>query len=134
MITATREDYLRAIYLLEKDNMEVKAIDVAKKLDLAKSTVSERLKELTMLGYVTHDDGKSIKFTKLGKLVAEQLTYKHRIIEVFLSRLLKMDEKMVHQEANRLEHAFSDNAIERLRILLNDPKHCPHGQSIEKPR
>ncbi len=60
------------------------------------------------------------------------MTYKHRLIEVFLHQALKLPKELVHAEAERLEHAFSDEAIERLATFLNHPTHDPHGSLIKK--
>jgi len=61
------------------------------------------------------------------------LTYKHRIIEVFVTKALHMNKREAHEEAHRLEHAFSDKAIEKLRLFLKNPKSCPHGSEIKLP-
>ncbi|MBI5388799.1 metal-dependent transcriptional regulator [Candidatus Woesearchaeota archaeon] len=130
-ITATREDYLRAMFHLEEEyHRPIKSVEVASYLKLAKSTVSERIRELARHKLIKEKKYASLEFTKRGRVLAKKLTYKHRIIEAFLYKILKMDKKQIHEEAHRLEHAFSDDAIARLNTFLGRPKTDPHGQNI----
>ncbi|MBI4439903.1 metal-dependent transcriptional regulator [Candidatus Woesearchaeota archaeon] len=132
-MTPKREDYLRAIdHLQEKHKRNVKAIEVAKYMKLAKSTVSERLDELVKENLLKPKRYSTLELTRKGKILARKMTYKHRLIEVFLRTSLKM--KDVHEEAHKLEHAFSDSAIEKLRSFLNNPQYCPHGKPLPKIR
>ncbi|OGK19075.1 hypothetical protein A3G67_01290 [Candidatus Roizmanbacteria bacterium RIFCSPLOWO2_12_FULL_40_12] len=128
-LTATKEDYLRAIYLSGKD---AGVVNLARRLDLSKSTVSERLAAMAKQGLVIHKKYEKLRLTKKGELFAKKLTYKHRIIEVFLHNVLHISKKKIHEEAHKLEHAFSDDAINRLSRLVGNPKRDPHGTPILK--
>lgn len=131
--TAVKEDYLRAIFLLqEKSAHEIKLIDVAEYLGLSRSTVSERVQELVEQGYITHSKYAHISFTRLGYATAKKLTHKHRVIEVFLHEVLHLSTKASHAEAHRLEHALSDKVIKKLGVFLGNPAVDPHGTRIPK--
>ena len=133
MITSTKEDYLKAIYQLEEDcRSPVKIKDLENYLHSAKSTISERLKELNSQKLIIQGNSTFLKLTKKGRGIARNLTYKHRIIEVFLHNILKISKSKVHEEANRLEHAFSDDAIQRIKKFLKNPRIDPHGQKIRR--
>jgi DtxR family Mn-dependent transcriptional regulator len=97
---------------------------------LSKSTVSERLKELVQEKLVVADPYSEIVLTKKGIAVGAKLTFKHRTIEVFLNTVLKMPTHLVHAEAHKLEHAVSDDVIQRLSKFLNNPTEDPHGSTI----
>ncbi len=131
-MSPTREDYIRAIYLLQEAGEDPGIIQISKRLNLSKSTVSERIKELTAAGLTVSKPYSTISLTKQGVLLGKQMTYKHRLIEVFLHQTLKLPKELIHNEAERLEHAFSDDAIEKLAIFLNHPTHDPHGSPIKK--
>ena len=131
-ISAAREDYLRAIYLLQLGSGEASVTDIAERLKLSKSTVSERLKDLAKDGLVKIDPYTPVSLTEKGALVGKKLTSKHRIIEVFLNKVLKMPKDKVHAEAERLEHACSDEVAKRLEKFLEYPDSDPHGSSIPK--
>ena len=130
-LSATREDYLRAIHRLQEKNAGLASTtETAKYLHLSKSTVSERLKELRSAGLIVPDKYSSIKLTVRGRKIAQSLTFKHRILEVFLHSKLKIPRSQIHTEANRLEHGMSDAVAKKLHQFLGNPKHDPHGMNI----
>lgn len=131
-ISATKEDYVRAIYLLQNSLKGATVTEIALRLGLRKSTVSERIKELVKDGLLTADPYAPIALTKKGILLGEKMTYKHRLIEVFLNDILKVPKNKVHEEAERLEHAVSDDVIKRLAKFLEHPTNDPHGSDIPK--
>jgi DtxR family Mn-dependent transcriptional regulator len=134
MIKKTKEDYLRAIYHLQEDKKDMKenvnSVSLSKYLEISKPTVSEMLRKLMKekLIHITHY-GK-IKLTKKGLSESKTITKKHRIIEVFLTKILKTNLKTVHEEAHRLEHAFSNDSINSISKLIKNIKRCPHGKPI----
>ena len=130
MFTANREDYLRGLYILEEEKGEIKSIDLAKYLNVSKPSVSEMAKELNKEGLISYKKYSKLRFTIKGRKIAQKLTSKHRLIELFLKKILKLNSKSIHGEAHRLEHAFSDESIGRLRRLLHNPKTDPHGKPI----
>jgi DtxR family Mn-dependent transcriptional regulator len=132
-LTATKEDYLRAIYRLQEDGAsQVRAVDLASKLKLSRSTVSERLQELSRERLVNSPKYGTVSLTKKGVGIAANLTRKHRLVEVFLIKVLGMKPSEVHEEAHALEHALSDTVAARLEKLLGSPTTDPHGKRIPK--
>ena len=131
-ISPAREDYIRAIYLLQEAGEEPGIVEIAKRLGLSKSTVSERIKELTTDGLTISKPYSTISLTKEGLALGKKMTYKHRLIEVFLHQTLGLPTELIHAEAERLEHAFSDTTTEKLAAFLNHPTHDPHGSLIKK--
>jgi len=130
MLTITKEDYLRAIYIIKEGKGEVRSVDVAEYLDVSKPTVSEMVSTLSQEGFVDFKKYSKLRFTKKGLRAAEKLTFKHRVIELFLKNILKLEYSKLHEEAHRLEHAFSNESIEKIRELLGNPKTDPHGKPI----
>src|SRR3989344_3711791 len=106
MMTVNREDYLRALYILEEKKSELRATDLAEYLNVSKPSVSEMVQELGKEGLVSYKKYSKLKFTPKGRKIALKLTTKHRLIELFLRDVLKINPKNLHQEAERLEHAF----------------------------
>lgn len=130
MKSVNKEDYLRGIYHLLEDEGYVKSVDLADYLNITKPSVSEMLKELNNEGLIVYKKYSKLRFTSKGRTIARKLTFKHRIIESFLKNILRIDSQNIHEEAHRLEHAFSDKSIEKLRKLLGNPKEDPHGKPI----
>jgi len=132
MESANKEDYLRGIFHLMEDEGIVRSVDLADYLNITKPSVSGMLKELNKEGLVEYRKYSKLKFTSKGHRIAQKLTFKHRIIESFLKNMLHINLGNIHEEAHRLEHAFSDEAVEKLKKLLGNPKEDPHGKPIPK--
>ena len=128
------EDYLRTIYSLyekEQDKTKgIRSIDIAEELNISKPSVSEMIKKLVKKGFVKSNPYSNIFLTKKGLKEAQRVMHNHRVIEVFLKHILDYDIIKVHEEANRLEHAFSEDSIRRLDDFLKNPKRSPHGKII----
>ncbi|MFH1427876.1 MAG: metal-dependent transcriptional regulator [Patescibacteria group bacterium] len=127
-----QEDYLITMYRLYEKNKQIRSVDVAKQLKISKASVSEMLKKFKKQKIINMNLYSNIIFTSKGLNVAKKLAYKHRVVEVFLKKVLKCKSKNIHTEAHRLEHAFSDQAIKKLAKFLNNPKVCPDGDKIPK--
>src|SRR3989338_2359447 len=130
MESISREDYLRAMYHLMEEKYEVRSVEVADYLNVSKPSVSEMLKNLNADGLIQYKKYSKINLTKKGFNLAKNLTARHRIIEAFLKDMLKISPKSIHGEAHRLEHAFSQESIDKMKKLLNNPKKDPHGKPI----
>ncbi|MFH2028911.1 MAG: metal-dependent transcriptional regulator [Nanoarchaeota archaeon] len=131
-MSISKEDYLRTVYALDEktDEKGIKAVDVAKELKVSKPSVSEMVKKLCDNGFLDAEPYSKIRLTKKGRKEAERVMHNHRVIEVFLKRILEYDIDKVHEEAHRLEHAFSQESIERLDRFLENPKVSPSGKEI----
>ena len=132
MESASREDYMRGMYHLMEEEGSIRSVDLADYLNITKPSVSEMLRELNREGLVQYKKYSRLKFTSKGQKIAKKLTFKHRIIESFLKGVLKIRSNDIHDEAHRLEHAFSDESISRLSRLLGNPKTDPHGKPIPR--
>jgi DtxR family Mn-dependent transcriptional regulator len=134
MYSISQGDYLRAIYNICESGCkkEVDSVELAESLGFSKAAVSNMLKKMNDEGLVKMKPYSSFSLTAKGLREAEKLTYKHRVIEVFLVDRLKIKKEKVHQEAHQLEHALSDEVIRKLDNFLGNPKVCPDGKQIPK--
>jgi DtxR family Mn-dependent transcriptional regulator len=128
----TTEDYLKAVYTLEKDNKRVKTSNLAKHLGLTPGSVTDMLKRLSsvsppLLDYRHH---RGVKLTAAGRKVALGVIRRHRLLETFLNRILGFGWDEVHQEAEVLEHHLSERLTDAIDRLLNYPATDPHGEVI----
>lgn len=129
-MTQTREDYLRALYVLHEEKGILRSVDIAGYLSVSKASVSEMIRLLRDGGLVEFRSYSKLRLTQKGMRVARELTSRHRIIELFLRKNLKISPSKIHGEANRLEHAFSRESIKKLKRMLGNPKTDPHGKPI----
>lgn len=124
------EEYLEAVYRLEREGPGVTTSGLALSLGVAPASVSGMLKKLANDGYLEQLGRGEVKLTKKGLEVGVRVLRRHRLAERLLTDVLGMPWDQVHDEACMLEHAISANVETRLLALLKDPTTCPHGQPI----
>jgi len=124
------EEYLEAIYRLEREGPGVTTSGLASELGVAPASVSGMLKKLDSDGYIEHRARGEAKLTPRGLEIGVRVLRRHRLAECFLTQLLGMPWDAVHEEACRLEHAISARVEARLVEVLGDPQVCPHGHPI----
>ena len=124
------EEYLEAVYRLEREGPGVTTSALASELGVAPASVSGMLKKLATDGYVDHRARGEAKLTRKGLEVAVRVLRRHRLAECLLTDILGMPWEDVHAEACRLEHAISARVEERLIAVLGNPQTCPHGHPI----
>ncbi len=126
----TYEDYVRGVYYLGGGKSPVRSIDLAKRLSVSKNTISAMVDKLAGRKLLSHEKYGGISLTPAGRKIAKDLTYRHRLIELFLAKVLRVKESRVHKEACSLEHSFSQQSIRGMQALLKNPKTDPHGKPL----
>lgn len=124
------EEYLEAVYRLEREGPGVTTSGLASELGVAPASVSGMLKKLASDGYIDHRARGEAKLTRKGLEVAVRVLRRHRLAECLLTDILGMPWEDVHAEACMLEHAISARVEERLIAVLGNPQACPHGHPI----
>lgn len=130
-ISATVEEYLEAIYKLEKTKGAAKTSDLAKTLKVALGTVTNTIESMEKQNLVTHKPYRGVKLTKKGQRIALDVIRRHRLSERLLTDILRLEWSKAHEAACRLEHAIAGkDIIKPLEEALGKPKTCPHGNPI----
>lgn len=131
MATIAVENYLKHVLLLSDGSHELVSMGaLAGALEVVPGTVTTMVKALADEGLVEHQPRHGVRLTGEGRRVALNVLRKHRLVETFLVNVLKMDWSKVHDEAEQLEHAISDEVLDRLDALLGHPETDPHGDPI----
>src|SRR5690606_19777304 len=130
MPTPAVEDYLKAIYQLSVEGERVSNSAIAERLGIAAASVTEMLKRLSEAGLVEHVPYRGVTLTAAGAETAVRMVRRHRVLEAFLVEQLGYTWDQVHEEAERLEHAASDDLIDRMAQVLGEPSEDPHGHPI----
>jgi DtxR family Mn-dependent transcriptional regulator len=128
--TVAEEEYLQILFWLQEAGLPMTGANVARAMQLSAPTVHEMVGRLERDGYVTRGGDKVIAFTPDGAEQAEGIVRRHRLIERFLTDVLKVPWDEVHEEAERLEHAMSPTLEARMLAAVGDAKTCPHGHPI----
>jgi DtxR family Mn-dependent transcriptional regulator len=124
------EEYLEAILDLGGQHGQVKTTNLAKRLKLRPASVTEKVQRLAQAKLVLYKPYGGVKLTNKGRRQALRLKRKHRLLEVFLSKVLHVRPSNVHEEACKMEHVLSDEAEEAMCRMLGGPDSCPHGSII----
>ncbi|MGH8021885.1 MAG: metal-dependent transcriptional regulator [Opitutaceae bacterium] len=131
MATSTVENYLKHVLLLSGDRDDLVPMGaLATAMEVVPGTATTMVKGMADEGLVEHQPRYGVKLTAGGRRVALNVLRKHRLVETFLVNVLKMDWSKVHEEAEKLEHAISDEVLDRLDALLGHPATDPHGDPI----
>ena len=133
MPSESMENYLTAILRLEEAGEAASTSLLADRLQVARPSVTGMIKRLGEDGFVDHEPYRGVRLTPRGRRHARAVIRRHRLVESFLVGTLGMDPAAVHAEAHRLEHALSDEVVDRLDAWLGHPRRDPHGQPIPGP-
>ncbi len=136
MPTSTVEDYLKCVLLAEErlPGELVGMGHIAGALGVAPGTVTAMVKTLADSGLVEYAPYSGVRLTAAGRQLAVPVLRRHRLIELFLVRVLGMRWDEVHGEAEKLEHVVSERLIERMDEMLGHPAVDPHGDPIPDAR
>jgi DtxR family Mn-dependent transcriptional regulator len=131
-LTVSKEDYLKAIAEAGAEEGAVIAALIARWLQVSAPAVALALRRLRRDKLVTVDRKGRISLTAAGRGIADKLRLRHHLVERMLHELLGIEWYKVHDEAERLEHAISDDVERRLLAMLGASARCPHGNQINK--
>jgi DtxR family Mn-dependent transcriptional regulator len=127
------EDFLKAVYLLQQEHDRVQTSVLAEALSITAPSTTEMAKKLAKANLVVHAPYRGIHLTPAGERVALAIVRNHRLLEQFLVEALGYSWDEVHPEAERLEHAVSEQLAERIAAYLGHPRYDPHGDPIPGP-
>jgi DtxR family Mn-dependent transcriptional regulator len=124
------QDYLKEIYKLQSRGGRATTTAIAKAMEVAPSSATSMLKKLAALGLVEHARYRGVVLTEAGEQVALEVIRHHRLLEQYLARTLGLSIDAVHAEADRLEHALSEELEALIDRSLGYPTYDPHGHPI----
>lgn len=130
----TVENYLKTIYLAQAADPASTALvpmgQIAGRLGVVPGTATTMIKALAESGLVRYEPYMGVRLTPAGEKLAGLVLRRHRLIELFLVKVLNMSWAEVHDEAEQLEHAVSERLIDRIDEMLGRPAVDPHGDPI----
>jgi len=129
-LTEAVQHYLREVYKLEAAGARANTTSVAEAMEVSAASASAMLKRLAALELVEHAPYRGVALTDDGRRVALEVIRHHRLLEQYLAERLGVPLDQVHAEADRLEHALSEEVEKRIDASLGYPTHDPHGHPI----
>ncbi len=131
MLSDVMEDYLKAIYRLQREQgTPVTTSAIADYLDVTPPTVTSMVEKLADRELVDREKYHGVELTQEGQTVALEVLRHHRLLESYLTEHLDYDWSDVHEEADTLEHHISEEFERRVAEVLDDPTVDPHGDPI----
>lgn len=134
MPSLTVENYIKAIYQIGvgQPNQTAATGQIAATLGVSPGSVTSMLKTLGESGLVTYTPYEGVQLTSSGNALALRVLRRHRLIELFLAKTLRLSWDEVHEEAEHMEHAVSDLLVDRIDDYLGHPEVDPHGDPIPR--
>jgi DtxR family transcriptional regulator, Mn-dependent transcriptional regulator len=129
-LTVAVQDYLKAIYGLEAAGERVTTSALAARMGVSAPSATAMTKRLAELGLVERAPYRGVELTEEGRRCALEVLRHHRLLERYLSDRLGLSIDEVHAEADRLEHALSEELEAKIDAELGYPTHDPHGDPI----
>ncbi len=129
-LSQTSEDYLKEIYKLQTEQGRATTSALAERVGVSPPSATAMLKKLAALKLVRHEPYKGVTLTVAGEKAAVEVIRHHRLLEQYLSETLGLSIDEVHAEADRLEHALSEELEAKIDESLGFPTHDPHGDPI----
>ena len=129
-LSATMREYLAEIYRLQEDEPTVSTTSLADRLDISPPAVPRMLKRLRNVGLVDHKPYRGVELTERGRTEALKELRRHRVLEVFLVKMMGFTWDEAHDHSHDLGAGLNDEVAERMAEMAGNPDRCPHGEPI----
>lgn len=126
-LTSVMEDYLEAIFDLDKDKKVVRVKDIAKRMGVKMPTVSSMLKTLNARRLVNYEKYEYVELTKDGAAVGKEMRRRHEVLRKFLTEILKIEFKTADEEACKMEHTLSSATLDSFTDFMEFIQTCPRA-------
>ena len=122
-LSKSMEDYLEAIFEIEKYKRAVRVKDVAEKLGVTMPSVTGALKNLEAKGLILHEKYEYIELTEIGQIQASRVASRHQLISRFLKEFLGVEDSTAEEDACKVEHVLSTSTVKKLAEYI-DKEHA----------
>ncbi len=119
-LSASIEDYLETIYEQLEKTHKIKAVDIAKKMNISRASVTEALQKLAQKEYIIYEKNHPIELTEKGIKIAKEVMHKHKILCNFFNKVLKIDLEEAEINACRIEHVITQTAFDKISEFVQD--------------
>lgn len=120
MISKASEEYLKTMYVLKKQNGNIRVTDIAKKMNCTKPSVNKAIYNLKNNGLLNYESYGTIELTEEGENLAKKILEAYDIVYVFLKEVLNLDEEDAKQEAEKIKTTITDNTINKLAKYVHE--------------
>jgi DtxR family Mn-dependent transcriptional regulator len=121
-LSPSLEDYLEAIYLVKRDKKTIKPIEVARRLNVKKPSVTGAVKKLSEKGFLKYKKYNDIAITAEGERIAKEIYKKHKLLLKFFVEILKIKKSVAEEDACKMEHTLSKITLNQLTKFIETVK------------
>ncbi len=114
MISSSLEEYLKCMYILNKQNGNIRVTDIAEKMNCTKPSVNKAINNLKEKGLINYESYGKIELTEDGENLAKKILEKYDIVYLFLKDVLELDDEEAEKEADKIKLSINDNTINKL--------------------
>lgn len=126
-LSASLEDYIEAIYHIIKKKLVARSKEIATRLDVSRASVTEALRALSKKGLINYAPYEAITLTDKGKIVAEDVVFRHEALKRFFVEVLAIGPEIAEEGACKIEHSAPPEIIARMISFTKFIKVCPRG-------
>lgn len=126
-LSASLEDYIEAIYHIIEEKLVARSKEIAARLKVSRASVTEALRALSKKGLINYAPYEAITLTDEGKLVAEDVIFRHEALKRFFIEVLAIDNSIAEEGACKIEHAAPPEIIARMISFTEFMQVCPRG-------
>ncbi len=126
-LSASLEDYIEAIYHIIEKKLVARSKEIAAKLDVSQASVTEALRALSKKSLINYAPYEAITLTEEGKIVAEDVIFRHEALKRFFVEVLAIDSTIAEEGACKIEHSAPPEIIARMISFTKFIKVCPRG-------
>lgn len=130
MTTDAMRRYAAEIYRLQEEQEYVSISELSEHIYVSLQAISRMVGRLKNGGYIIHEPYRGVRLTRAGEVIALPAIRRHRLIEVFLVRVMGFGWHEVHEVSDKFELGISDLLEQRIDEILEHPTRCPHGEPI----
>lgn len=139
MISKSLEEYLKTIYILKKQNGNIRVTDVANKMNCTKPSVNKAIHNLKDNGMLNYESYGTVELTEAGENLAKKILEAYDIVYLFLKDVINLEEEEAEKEAEKIKLAITDNTINKLakyvhKVLDLDKLDCDYDINKERCR
>jgi len=126
-LSASLEDYIEAIYHIIEEKLVARSKEIAAKLSVSRASVTEALRALAKRDLINYAPYEAITLTSEGKIVAEDVIFRHEALKRFFIEVLAIDAGIAEEGACKIEHSAPPEIIGRMISFTEFIKVCPRG-------
>lgn len=139
MVSKALEEYLKTMYVLKKQNNNIRVTDIAEKMNCTKASVNKAIYNLKDNGLLNYESYGTIEMTEEGENLAKKILEAYDIVYLFLKDVLNIEEEKAKKEAENIKSSITDETVNKLakyvhKVLELSSLDCDYDINKEKCR